>query len=304
LGGLGSGEGLICAVADTEEAPARDKRLLIFEPEFSRVLSVSAREGCILSQTVRQAWDTGNLSVITRKDPLRAKGAHISVIGHVTLEELRRRLTDTEAANGFANRFLFGLVRRPHLLPSGGNLEDAVLAELGKRVRAALERFRRFTRLRRTHEAEVLWKELYERMALDLAGGLTGAITARAEAQVLRLSVVYAGLNGTSEIGVPHLEAAWAVWRFCEDSAAYIFQSATGDEVADRLVRALREALPAGLDGTQQRDLFGRHVSGERLAIARQRLEDLGLAETLTKETRGRPRIVTFANATEATEAT
>src|SRR5262249_28070459 len=123
LGGLGSGEGLICAVADTEEAPARDKRLLVFEPEFSRVLSVASREGCILSQTIRQAWDTGNLSVVTRKDPLRAKGAHVSVIGHVTLEELRRRLTDTEAANGFANRFLFGLVRRPHLLPSGGNLE-------------------------------------------------------------------------------------------------------------------------------------------------------------------------------------
>src|SRR5262249_42382366 len=123
VGGLGSGEGLIAAVADTEDGPVRDKRLLVFEPEFSRVLNVAGREGCTLSQTVRQAWDTGNLSVVTRKDPLKAKGAHVSVIGHVTLEELRSRLTDTEAANGFANRFLFGLVRRPHLLPSGGNLE-------------------------------------------------------------------------------------------------------------------------------------------------------------------------------------
>src|SRR5262249_12535800 len=103
VGGLGSGEGLIAAVADTEEGPIRDKRLLVFEPEFSRVLNVAAREGCTLSQTIRQAWDTGNLSVITRKDSLRARGAHVSVIGHVTLEELRRRLTDTEAANGFAN---------------------------------------------------------------------------------------------------------------------------------------------------------------------------------------------------------
>src|SRR5262249_36330898 len=156
---------------------------------------------------------------------------------------------------GFANRFLFGLVRRPHLLPSGGNLDDAVLADLGRRVRSALETFRRFTRLRRSHQAEQLWKGLYEEMALDLSGGLAGAITARAEAQVLRLSVVYAGLAGSSEIDVPHLEAAWAVWHFCEASAAYIFESATGDEVADRLLRALREAAPAGLDGTQQRDL-------------------------------------------------
>jgi hypothetical protein len=155
--------------------------------------------------------------------------------------------------------------------------------------------------MRRDDEAEVLWKELYERMALELSGGLTGAITARAEAQLLRLSVAYAGLDGASTIGIAHLEPAWAMWRFCEDSAAYIFESATGDEVADRLLRALREALPAGLDGTQQRDLFGRHVSGDRLAAVRQRLEASGLAETLTEETGGRPRIVTFAKATEAT---
>lgn len=301
MGGLGSGEGLICGVADNEDAPARDKRLLVFEPEFSRVLSVAGREGCTLSQIVRQAWDSGNLSVITRKDPLRAKGAHVSVVGHITLEELRRQLTATESANGFANRFLFGLVRRAHLLPSGGDLDETELAELGSRVRAALERFRRLTRLRRTNDAEALWKDLYERMALDLASGLTGAITARAEAQVLRLSVVYAGLSGTRGIDVSHLEAAWALWRYCEDSAAYIFESATGDEVADRLLRALREALPAGLDGTQQRDLFGRHVSGERLAAARRLLEELGLAETITQETAGRPRVITFANATEAT---
>src|SRR5262249_2146521 len=150
------------------------------------------------------------------KDPLRAKGAHVSVIGHITLEELRRRLTDTEAANGFANRFLFGFVRRPHLLPSGGTLEESDVAALGRNARSALENFRRLTRFPRAHEAEVLWKELYEQMALDLTGGLAGAITARAEAQVLRLSVVYAGLDGTSEIDAPHLEAAWVVWRYCE----------------------------------------------------------------------------------------
>src|SRR5215467_11503056 len=43
VGGLGSGEGLIAAVADTEDGPAHDKRLFVFEPEFSRVLSVASR---------------------------------------------------------------------------------------------------------------------------------------------------------------------------------------------------------------------------------------------------------------------
>ncbi len=40
--------------------------------------------------------------MLTRKDPLRSTGAHVSVIGHTTLAELRAELNQTETANGFA----------------------------------------------------------------------------------------------------------------------------------------------------------------------------------------------------------
>ena len=53
----------------------------------------------------------------------------------------------------------------------------------------------------------------------DGGDGLAGAVTARPEAQALRLSVVYAALDGSSTIKVPHLEAALAVWNYCEASA-------------------------------------------------------------------------------------
>ena len=72
---------------------------------------------------VRQAWDTGTLRTLTRNNPLTATDAHISIIGHITAEELRRHLTSTEAANGFANRFLWLPVRRSKQLPDGGNLD-------------------------------------------------------------------------------------------------------------------------------------------------------------------------------------
>jgi hypothetical protein len=52
------------------------------------------------------------------------------VAGDVTLEELRRVLTSTEAANGFANRFVHVLARRTKRLPSGGNLDDRDLYDL------------------------------------------------------------------------------------------------------------------------------------------------------------------------------
>ena len=41
-------------------------------------------------------------------------------IAHITQEELRRNLTATELANGFANRFLWVCARRFKLLPEGG----------------------------------------------------------------------------------------------------------------------------------------------------------------------------------------
>jgi hypothetical protein len=54
MGGLASGEGLIAAVADDD--PSFDKRLLVVENEFARVLAVAAREGNTLSAVLRQAW--------------------------------------------------------------------------------------------------------------------------------------------------------------------------------------------------------------------------------------------------------
>jgi len=125
-GSCGSGEGLIAAVRDPiyrrdpikekgrvvdyqeiETDPGvTDKRLLVYEAEFSLLLKVANREGSILSETLRKAWDSGNLRNPVKTSPLKATGAHISLLGHITIEELQRALTTTEAANGFGNRIL------------------------------------------------------------------------------------------------------------------------------------------------------------------------------------------------------
>ena len=108
--GLSSGEGLIYHVRDKriEKQPVKnkgrvldyeevivdhgvdDKRLLIIEEEFAQALKVMSREGNILSPILRQAWDTGNLHPLTKSNPIRATDAHLSVIGHITRDELLR----------------------------------------------------------------------------------------------------------------------------------------------------------------------------------------------------------------------
>ena len=129
LHGLSSGEGLIYAVRDRVEGENKkgetvvldegveDKRLLVLEAELAGVLKVMSREGNTLSPVIRQAWDDGTLQTLTKNSPMKATEAHVSIIGHITKAELLRHLTETEAANGFANRFVWLLVRRSKELP-------------------------------------------------------------------------------------------------------------------------------------------------------------------------------------------
>ena len=299
--GLASGEGLIAQVADPDplnpDAELVDKRLIVVEPEYGRVLTVAGRDGSTLSEIIRSAYDSGRLRVMTRHHPLRATGTHISVIGHVTLDELRRKLSSTDAANGFANRFLFALVRRSKLLPHGGRLDPAALDRLADQVRLAVDRSAGVQALRRSPEADAVWERVYLEWASEAPGGLAGDVTARPEAHALRLSVVYALLDGSPAIQAEHVEAAVAIWRYAEASAVVIFGETLGDDVADRLLEALRDAFPSGLDATKQYDLFSRNVTAERLREARALLERRGLAVTITqpKDGPGRPSIISYA---------
>ena len=104
-----------------------------------------------------------------------------------------------------------------------------------------------------------------------------------------------AGFGCRPRIEVPHLLAAWAVWRYCEASAQHIFGNILGDPVADRLLAELRAVYPKGLDGTEQSALFSRHAGHAQLQAARERLERKGLVKTIKEPTKGKHRLVTYA---------
>jgi len=294
-GGLSSGEGLVWAVRDRIEkivkgesivvdAGIEDKRLLVIETEFASPLRVMSREGNTLSATIRQAWDSGTLRILTKNSPAVATGAHISIIGHVTKNELLRYLSDIEAGNGFANRFLWACVKRSKVLPEGGGAPD--LSEVIPRLNKALVVGRGMGEIKRDTAARRLWADVYPELS-EGKPGLFGAVTARAEAQVLRLSVIYAILDGNPQISPRHLAAALAVWDFCEASARYIFGDALGDHVADRILDGLRGS-PNGLSRTDISQLFARHVSQGRLDQALGLLLSSGRAHPETRATEGR----------------
>jgi len=303
--GLSSGEGLIWAVRDAIEKkePVKqkgktvdhetvvadqgvdDKRCLVSESEFAQCLRVLGREGNTLSPVVRTAWDTGTLSTMVKNSPARATGAHISIIGHITREEALRYLDRTEAANGFGNRFLWLCVRRSKVLPEGGAVPPEMIQELAARLAQAAKFARGVTEVRRDWAARDLWIAVYAELS-EGRPGLLGAITARAEAQVMRLALVYALLGCSSVIRREHLLAGLSVWAYAEDSAAYIFGSSLGDPVADEILRALR-ATKDGLTRTQIRDLFGRNRGKDDIGRALSALLAQGQVRLVERPSQG-----------------
>jgi hypothetical protein len=151
-----------------------------------------------------------------------------------------------------------------------------------------------------TEACQKRWESMYEELSAETPG-LLGAMIARAEAQTLRLALTYALLCGQArrgehfadpmKVGVDHLEAARAVWNYCDASSRYIFGDVIGDPVMDELLRALRAAGEQGMTRTQISDLFGRNKRSDQLGAALEGLRVRGKAHSkvVTNAQGGRP---------------
>lgn len=290
--GLSSGEGLIHVVRDPtsdEDTGPMDYRLLVIESEFASPLRMISRDGNTLSPVVRQAWDGGLLQVMTKQSPETASSAHISLIGHITRGELQQELTRIDAGNGFGNRFLWVCVRRSKALPDGGCLLESDSKQMAERLKDAVEYARNLGdhELHRDDGARALWHSVYASLS-DGKPGLFGAVTSRAEAQVMRLACLYALLDKSPQVMQPHLLAALEVWKYCEASAQYIFGDALGDPLADDLLRMLR-ASPYGMTRTELSNALGRNRAGADIGRALEFLAAHGLAISANEQTEGRP---------------
>jgi len=265
-----------------------DKRLLVIEAEFASPLRVARREGNILSGTIRLAWDKGNLGNMTKQTSVRATGAHISIIGHITRDELLREFSAAEGHNGLANRFLWVCVRRTKFRPLGGRLKRDISDALASRLKGALVFGCKTGEVRLTKRAKKLWcQKVYPKLGAEVPG-LLGAVISRAEPQVLRLSIIYALLDNSMFISPKHLQAANAVWRYCADSARFIFGDALGDATADSLLAHLRQN-EKGFTRNEIREIFSRNRSEREISNALRLLKEYRFVRCVREETGGRP---------------
>jgi putative DNA primase/helicase len=305
VSGLSSGQGLVARVRDAAEEEGEDddfaisptavvdKRLLVSEPEFSSALKQMQLPGNVLSQVLRDAWDSNPLQFLTKRSPMRATDPHISLVCQTTPSELRSLVKEIDFHNGLLNRFLWIHVERSQLLPHGEG-------GIPRQASAAIARMRDNATWARTVEgvqmdalARTWWEDHYLVLSTG-SPGRAGSLTRRAAAHVRRLAMLYALTERRAVIQMRDLEAALALWTYSVASAEHIFGGADGfSNLARRLLAAIESAGEAGLSQTELWSAAGtNNITSEQIRAAVGQLVEAGRVFSDVEQTRGRPRHV------------
>ena len=277
--GLTSGEGLIFHVRDeireikmqkgqmievVTDAGEHDKRMLVVEEELSSAIKAMSREGNTLSGVLRQAWDSPVvLAPMTKNNRITASHPHISIIGHITRDELIKCLKAVENTNGGTNRFLWCCAKRSKLLPFGGRTSGPELDKIAQELDCAIG-FAQILKAEVTFDAEAaeMWSIVYEQLG-EVPPGTIGAILSRAEPHVRRIAMIYAVMDRSHLIRPEHLEAALEIWRYSADSVRWIFGGIdSGETVQSKVAEKISKFIDSKPEGCSRRDIC-RYMGGK-----------------------------------------
>ena len=152
-------------------------------------------------------------------------------------------------------------MERSKCLPEGGRIHEVDFSDLVKRLDDARYFATAVGVMERDDQARDLWHQVYPELS-EGKPGLTGAMLGRAEAQVMRLACLYALLDRSYVVRIEHLQAALALWSYCEASTKHIFGSSLGHQDADEIMAALRAAHSTGMTRTDiSHGLFHKNKS-------------------------------------------
>lgn len=290
VAGFGSGEALIWKLRDGADTESDcwlipEKKLLIMESEFGGLLKVVNKENNTSSAVLRNAWDGSTLRNITKGTTLQASDHHVSVIGHITKTELVQLLREREVMNGLANRFLCFSVSRTQLKPFGGTppIEDVKImaAELTASISEAKVR----NEVKRSKVADDFWESIYPDLS-DGLPGIVGALSSRAEAQVMRLALLLSLINKQPVISVEALQCALSIHEYCMASLRYVFGNKLGIPLPDRLYEYIC-SHEHGITRTNIRDYLQRNYPKDSVDDAIQMLIEARMIEITTVPSNG-----------------
>jgi hypothetical protein len=213
-----------------------------------------------------------------------ATDPHLSIVGHVTRQELVKVARESDIFGGTMNRFLFLLSERARLLPHGGDLDD--LGTVPARIADVVTFARGVGRVRRSPAADRLWETVYHELTTPVGTDLLAAVLSRGEAQTLRLSLLMALAAKRATIEADDLAAALDLWRYAAASARVVFGQ-VHDPLFERIVAAVQER--PGLTRSQLHQRLGWKLGSAELVAALSRVQAAGAIHHQRVETGGRP---------------
>jgi Protein of unknown function (DUF3987) len=316
-GGHQSGEAIIEEVADEllgfnketgeEEVliEEQDKRFVMVEEELSRIFRLQGRGGSIITQILRQCYDSPELlAAPSRKSKLKSTRPHISVIGHITPEELKSSMSKVEVYNGFANRIIWIASERTQDIPEPKRVDwcedyPGIVRELRSLIAGFFEKA--VWEFQFSDEGRDSWISAYYEFNEAGRGkvGLMGALLARAKPNVLRMALIYAALDRSALIEPEHIAAARALWDYSVESSKWAFANNSGNRIADVILAELRRTGKSGIRKTDiANNVLRKNTGGGEINAALDALRQNGQADFRTEKEggkQGRPPEIWFA---------
>lgn len=308
--GFGSGEALIERVADATYkedkliSGTEDQRLYVQESEFSKMLRIADRQGSILSDVIRLAFDCSrplaNAAKTSRK--LKSSNHCISMFGGITPDELVKIFPALAAVSGTGNRYLWVWSDPSKLLPYGG--ADVDIAPIAEKVRMnvkALKSGYPVNYFELSDGARSWWETHYPtlRQASHVPETVRPMVT-RISDQVSRIALIYAVTEGSPIVTEEHLEAGLAWVTHSIQTVQAVLGGLVRNEEAGRILTALRQHPGVPAKKSELWDLFSRNITATAMDAALDELEEAGLAYSWTATTEGgRPPILVMATTPE-----
>jgi hypothetical protein len=234
-------------------------------------------------------FDSGNLEPLTKSSKIKATGAHIGILGHITIHELNGLLQECQIHNGLINRFLWFCSKRQKICPFPVPIPDEKILIFQSEIRDIASFSNRIGEIRLSQDARALWEEFYPGLS-ESRGGYMGAVIERAPALVLRLAMLHCLVDQVGQITPKHLETSIMVWDYCEKSARYIF----GDkDIKNPLAKKILQLLAGNpMSLTEIYTGLGKHFESRAIQATIKSLLERNKINVDSQKTPGRSKTI------------
>ena len=192
-----SGQGIINLIHHGDP-----NRLFVLQ-EFKSLFDAMTRDSSNVDSVLRQAFDRESLQVNRARDVQRVDDANISIIGHITPDELTEQVRSVWAVNGFFRRWLWCYSESSKEVNS--IMPENIAADLVDLFVLAIENARRHASVTLTPEAWDYWAEWRRSLATDDESFITKA-SAGHESRVARMALVLALLDLDAQADLPDMD--------------------------------------------------------------------------------------------------